>query len=250
MQIITKIFVTLLLVGTLYGCATTTPMQKLQNAIKTNNTEMAKAALTDGANANQALMSATEQNSDSMVEFLLNNGASADYGETVYTLDKVLIVDGDTRKEYAIILTGTNRTLQISEKYSTDKDAISNIKKVYYKYNFRRTRGPNPLHFAITNNNEKLVRLLLNKGATVKLNYASKGIEIPGPYSTTFIAEGVEKGMQLTLRSGNDWYVSKGDGYLNASTLPLLAVETSALQLAEEKGNVNIINQVRSKLQE
>ncbi len=120
-------FVYLFLLLTPYGCVTTTPIQNIQKAIETNNTELAKSAIAAGANSSLALISAIQQNSLNMAEFFLNYGASPVYREESYAINEAYLVDLETKKEFQISITESNGNVVVQEAYPEIEKDVANV---------------------------------------------------------------------------------------------------------------------------
>jgi ankyrin repeat protein len=235
----------LIIVLVLYGCTTTTPMQKLQSAISTNDTVLAKSAIEEGASENKALIIASKKNAVNMTEFLLNNGALADYYETVYDLNDVYIVDGNSKNEYKISVNEFNGSLIIKEANIEDGKVLASIEKAYYKYDFKKVKGPNALHYAIVNANVRMVEILLNKGADVNTEYAIEGAKFSGPFYG--LSEMLEAGIQINQNSNSGWIVCSRYGEVKSNILPFPAKMTTITQEAKKKNNAAILKLIENK---
>lgn len=239
-------YVSIFLFGLLviFGCSTLTPMQKLTNAMNTNDTQLARSAIASGADANEALISVAKANSTNKVEFLLHNGATVDYRPTSYAIKEAAAIDMKTKKVYNINIAGSD-----AEVMREAKSLVAPLKNnFYYRYVIEGAKGANALHYAIVNRNLSMVELLVNNGANVNETYTTGDQLNRLPISPDLLVMDAKLGQEVHLQGQGFWVSVHEDGYLYSNLLIHTSNEMTPLQDAEITGDAAIIELIRKRV--
>ena len=239
------------------GCAGT-PNKLLLEAVEKGDIDQTKRSLSMGADPDSALISAVKQKKLDVARLLLSRGADPNLGDA-YLLEGLVAVDTKTNAQYAVT-TKQMKDSMIGVYVLSDDPAVKSKARAilkenrfYFKYKLRKTGGKAPLHIAIDNNDEEMIKLLLKHGAiaaeprfTGKVDLCPWYQSYPKEYVLATLSEGSPVRGQPQAQANNGrpgkgtrCIIEKdGDGF-RAYQAPLQTTDRigSAMEYAKTKGN-------------